>query len=250
MTNLLVRIAHSATQEFRILAAGPGVRFFEGWPETADLDPDMIVPDPVLYLGQCVALGFFPRAGNDPAEPALELIEVSRDPAALRVIWQVRMRSLDLSILRVLTNILLGRRLDVLELRTAAPLQAGTHLLQELPLDYPQAPATPGFEVDYQELDSGDERLVRIALASEPDDPVLDSLYQLLEVWVDLLLLGAFPEEGQDPADSGAIPDFTALIEPTVVEQTFSEAFHCHEQVFALGKWSTTVARVQRVIIR
>lgn len=246
---------HTPPPGFRILAVGPGVRFFEGWPETADPDPDLIVPDPVLYLGRCVALGFFPRAGNDPAEPALELIEVSRDPASLRVTWQVRMHSLDPSILRVLANILLARGLDALELHTAAPLQIETPLLQEPPPDYPQAPVAPGFEVDYEEPDSGDERLVRIALASEPDDPVLDSLYQLLEIWVDLLFLGAFPEEGQDPAESGAIPDFAAIIEPTVVEQAFSEAFLCRNETFnvllhALGKWSTTVARVERVVIR
>jgi len=79
----------------------------------------------------------------------------------------------------VLANILLGRGIDVLDLRTAASLQAGSLLLQELPPNYPQVLATPGFEIDYQGLDSGGERLVRIELTSDPGDPVLDSLCQL-----------------------------------------------------------------------
>lgn|GEM_PF-3135291 len=104
---------------------------------------------------------------------------MSRDPASLRMTWHVRMYSLSLSILRVLANILLGRGLDVLDLRTAAPMQAGSLLLQELPTDYPQVLAIPGFEIDYQGLDSGSGWLVLIKLTSDPDDPVLDSLCQL-----------------------------------------------------------------------
>ena len=267
MTELDIHLQQSVPLDLRGVVRGSAVRLFEGWRDAgvpadaapsvpAGVDPDEVVPDPFAFIAECVDLGFFVPSASARGEPSFVVRSTTRDPGRLEVAWSARLEALDLRLFRALGNVLLARGLDSIQITGVAPDEPDATTVHELPSEYPPAPATTLFAVDYDPPARRlRDRAVRIELADPPSDAALESLDYRLDVWVKLMLLGAFPLPRRSPRDSGVVPELPALVERQVVEQTFAEAFFCDEAAFnvllcTLDAWSRTVAPIRHVSIR
>lgn len=220
-----------ADQVLEIRVAGEAVALFE--PNVAGPvdDPDLVTPDPVEFLAGCVEAGFFPCHEPALGPAALHIRDRRYDPASLSQTWQVELVNLDLAVPRVLLSLLEARRLDHISLRSRGdgPLTPAT----QPPARFPAVREPLEFALDHDEPEFPDRgRALAVTLGREPTDDELEDLYRMFDTWVTLLLLGAYPPHGVSAADSGVIPDLAALTEPARVEQSFDEAFICHEDAF------------------
>jgi hypothetical protein len=72
-----------------------------------------------------------------------------------------------------------------------------------------------------------------VRLRKRPTDEQLERIYEIFELWNNLLLLGAYPPSECEPKWSGAAPDIASIVEPCVIEQVFPEIFMCNEGAFS-----------------
>ena len=218
---------------FRLSAVGPGVALMAQNADPATTDPDEITPDPVAYVADCVAAGFF--QGHDPQRPAALTVGESRyDAARSRHDWVLEAQNIPAGLYRVLANLLLARGLTGLAFRpvdTPAPEARAFDLRH---LSYPQVPRDLRFKLDYARPDkAGSDRFLEVDFRAPPDDPALEASYAMLERWGILAALGAYPRRDQSPRVSGLFPELAHLIGSATLLQDLSAGFACDEAVFA-----------------
>lgn len=214
----------------RIRARGEAVLLFEPNLLGPVEDPDMITPDPLAFLAQCVDLGFYPaRSSAGLAE--LEIIDTRLDRERAEQTWIVKPANLDPAMLKVLSNLLEARRLSPIGFqRIDAP---GSEVEVRPGVAVPALCGPLPFTLERFEPDRPDrDRAVSIALARTPTEDEYQALEAMLDAWVTLLLLGAYPSDDLQPWESGVIPELASLMQSQVMEQTFTEAFFCHEDAF------------------
>lgn len=205
-----------------IEAEGPGLALFAAH-AAPEVDPDEVTPDPLEWLAGMIADGWFGTL------PALTLHQTQFDPTGPRQIWQVTAQNLAPGLWRILANLLVARGLTRLSLRSEGA--ASDCDLSALP--YPLPPRATLFTLDHQTPDLAErERWLELELAAPPDDASLNRLYAIMDRWVRLLALGAYPRPGHSPRDAGILPELAVLTAPTLLFQGIEIAFACDEAAF------------------
>jgi hypothetical protein len=214
----------------KIHVRGEGVSEIETNAPENPSDPDALTPDPILFLQKCCRMGFF-SAANAPSL-VFDVIENRAKVALQEQHWRIHMSGVKFELLRVFCNVLLGRNFDSIQIESED--SAGNHSDW---LNVPESYAgltTDQFELDYEEpFRAYRDRSVKVHLRDRPSDDQLSRIYEIIELWNGLLLLGAYPPGGCDPKWSGAAPDVASIVEPRLIEQTFPEIFMCNEAAFA-----------------
>jgi hypothetical protein len=214
----------------RIRASGGAVLLFEPNVLGPVDDPDMITPDPLAFLSHCVDRGFYP-VGAAAGAVELEIIDSRLDRNLAEQTWSVKLVNLDPAILKVLSNLLAARRPLSFDLHRMDA--SGAEAEVRIGAAFPGLRGPVPFTLERFEPDRLDrDRTVSITLARAPGEDEYRALEGMLDDWVNLLLLGAYPSDDLQPWESGVIPDLAGLTQSRVVEQTFSEAFLCHEAGF------------------
>jgi hypothetical protein len=252
LVELDVRLLHD--QEITIVMRGPDVlRFGDG--RTGE---DARIPHPVDVFVTAANLGMFPERHRHSVASTASLLarEIVRDKSI--EYCTIEVRHVAPAAFRVLTNMLRARDLDEVCIRTTAVTdrsQPPASKLDLRSLNYPSV-VTVSFQVDYITPDrTARDRVVDITLGREPTDRELDIAYAGIESWTMLLMLAGYAADGQQPAQSGAIPDRAFLLMPDTIEQSFPDVFLCDESCFAaLVNWIERLHRstcpVDRVTIR
>lgn len=238
---------------FDVSVQGPGVHLFEGNadPEMA-ADPYAIKPDPLTFLSRCVAAGFFAPAKPDGPPQHLTVTDTQVDLDADLQTWSLQTENLHPGVFRLLSNILVAAQMDLIAITTAKPAPAS----DPATLPYPGLPQDMRFPVDYERPQVlGENRSIMISLLQPPSDPVLDQLYQTLESWWRIPLMGAYPRDDQSPLMTGLMPAVAYLQTPTQIYQGLEIAFVCDEAAFvscvtALQLGVSANAGIAKVTIR
>lgn len=208
-----------------IEAEGPGLSLFVA-NAPPEADPDEVTPDPLQWLAGMIADGWFGAASGPPL---LTLHQTHYDPTGPRQLWQVTAQNLSPGLWRILANLLVARGLTRLSLRSEGA--AADCNLSALP--YPLPPRATLFTLDHQTPDLAErERWIELELAAPPDDAQLARLYAIMDRWVRLLALGAYPRPGHSPCDAGILPDLAVLTAPNLLFQGIDIAFACDEAAF------------------
>lgn len=213
-----------------IEAEGPGLSLFAA-NAAPGADPDEVTPDPLDWLAGMIADGWFgpPPSGPPSGPPALILHQTHFDATGPRQIWQVTAQNLAPGLWRILANLLVARGLTRLSLRSEGA--ASDCDLSALP--YPPPPRATLFTLDHQTPDLAErERWLELELAAPPDEASLARLYAIMDRWVRLLALGAYPRARHSPRDAGILPDLAVLTAPTLLFQGIEIAFACDEAAF------------------
>lgn len=210
-----------------VMATGPGVVYIgdNGTGRTLE-DPYAVCPDPVGYLADAVADGFFNSV--DGTNPTLRLLNTATTMNATRQTWNLEALSIAPGLIRILGNMLVARGLETLSIQDPSDTQCD---LSTIP--YPRPAAKLRMEVAYHppEIASHD-RNIEINFRDAPDEAELSLTFEILDRWNKLCGLGAYPRDHEDPRNSGLIPDLADLSEKTTVRQSITDYFGCHEATF------------------
>ena len=182
---------------FDVTVQGPGVALFEGNadPELA-ADPDAIKPDPLGFLSDCVATGFFAPANPEGPPQHLTVVHKQVDLDANLQTWSLQTENMHPGVYRILSNILVAAQMDMIAITSQTPSQAS----DPSGLPYPGLPQKMRFQIDYERPQIlGENRSILISLQQPPTTAVLDELYQTLETWWRVPLMGAYPNDDQSP---------------------------------------------------
>jgi hypothetical protein len=154
------------------------------------------------HVGRVVEHGGFSSRDADLSAAAFKMSEL--ECTGTRVGAALRIGPVDVGFWRVLVQVLQAASEASIPL-TRITIAAATHAAGTLNesavmrLAYPQHEYPLPFEVErVPPPDPTKNRLVRIVFANPPDDVVRDACVAALLSW-DNLLLGGYPEEGEDP---------------------------------------------------
>lgn len=215
---------------FDVLVEGSGVELIAGNTDPELLsDPDAVKPDPLTFMSDCVAAGFFVPA--DPASPTpnLKVLQTQSDMAAMRQTWSVQATNLHPGVFRILANVLVALQVDRVAITSETPAAAN----DPTALPYPPLPQGVPFQIDYKRPDIlGENRSIMITLNQPPSDDTLSGIYKMLETWWRIPLMGAYPDDDQSPLESGLMPEVAYLHTPTEIYQGIEIAFACDEAAF------------------
>jgi len=200
----------------------------------APAEQEAPIPDLADLFARAARLGFF---GGTVAEPWGAVAEVLASEVRLverRASFRLRLDAIDPGALRVLWNVLGARDLEEASMRTVpkVPGKQGA-LLDPGHLAYPGLHRPLPFALEAEPpARSSRERAVQLVFQRPPPDEVVDEVLAALGVFTELLLLGGYPEDGQDPRDSGAFPDPAFQLDEVTVEQAFPELFAADQAAF------------------
>lgn len=217
-------------ETFDVLVEGPGVELITGNTDPELLsDPDAIKPDPLKFLADCVAAGFFVPADAAGPTPVLTVLQTQLDITAQRQTWSVQATNLHPGVFRILANILVALQVYRVAITSETPAAAN----DPTALPYPPLPQGVPFQIDYKRPDIlGENRSIMITLNQPPSDDTLSGVYKVLETWWRIPLMGAYPDDDQSPLESGLMPEVAYLHTPTEIYQGIEIAFACDEAAF------------------
>ena len=229
-------------QTIQIIAQGRGVSLFEMNASNLQIDTDEVMPDVVELFVRATNLGMFCGAAW-PAQASRGAVVAKRFDAQRQLqTWQVALAGIDEGAFRILMNLLRAldlTRIEVKPLSSSSPLMGAGPWLNYLDLAYPNYhdPTPFGLEIS-QPLRLSKDRAVQMVFAGEPDERVVEIVYQGFEIWTALLLCGGYPIERTPPRQSGAIPDLAYQHDAYSIVQAFPEYFGCDEASFnAVINW-------------
>lgn len=233
-----------------VVIEGPGLSMIdlvEGTP--LENEEGAAMPDPIAAFARAVNLGLLPAA--DPSRPAVvNVTDTQVDLQKKTITWEMDVSNVDPGAARILANMLVARELNWIAI-VSDP--AGEEINPST-LAYPAAPAALSFPVDYQPSQRRTrERFMEITLAAPPEPDTLNTLYEMLEAWTTLALLGGYSPDEKSPIECGAYPEPGILTEPVILRQDFDLVFIAHEAAFIpplhYFARNTSVA-VQQITIR
>jgi len=233
--SLTFAVHDSTTQEVMITVKGPDVLEFESNRQQRPKDRERPLRDPVAVVVDAARLGMFAGPTAPPWDSGAELRTKEVDLVEKRQTWRVAWRNIDPGVFRVLVNILRSRHLENIEINTISRDAAiPRSYIDLLKLPYPVPRASAPFILDYEMPDrTGRNRYLQICFAREPDDAETEAVFDALDKWTWLLMLGGYPGENMDPSQSGAAPDPAFLVDSRTVEQAFPDLFLCDDDCYA-----------------
>lgn len=242
---VVFEVLDTGTQELSVSIVADEVLFFEhNARQIPPEDPDDVIPDPVEVYIHAMNLGMFSGAGVAPRYSGGAMVERKVDPAQKKQSWEISVRGVDRGAFLILLNMLRARAPEAVAVRSRPASQSAPppSMLDPAAIQYPDAFRPLPFRLDWEEAVSSHDRAVQMVFAGEPDDHTIDAVYAGFEVWTRLLLLGAYPDEDRHPRRSGAFPSPAFLFDAYTIEQSFEEAFLCHEDAFkAVVNWAHRV---------
>jgi|RhiMethySRZTD1v2_1073278.scaffolds.fasta_scaffold80672_4 hypothetical protein len=229
-------VVDAADQVISVTAQGRDASFFKSNVSGGDIAPDESPHDPVESFVEAANLGMFAGADHTATASSGRIIARRYDPQSQLQTWQVSLAGVDKGAFRVLVNLLIARDLTGIEINTISGLQS---LIRDRPtlnyyeLDYPGRPDTLPFHLDFDRpARSAKDRSLQIVFVQEPDERLVEVVYRGLEVWVNILLCGAYPIGRTSPRQAGAIPDLAYQHDAYSIVQAFPEYFGCDEASF------------------
>ena len=231
MSQLSARLLGSFPQELTIRVRGPDVRRLAS---LAGADEEAPLPDLGPLFAEAARAGLFGGVAVPPWEAVAEQVRVEMEPELQRACWSLRLGGVDPGMFRVLWNVLRARELEEADLSTTWPAgSAGVAPLELGRLAYPGVYGKLPFQLEVEApLRSSKDRSVQVVFEQPPPEEVVDRVLAALERWDQLLLLGGYPEDGVEPARSGAFPEPPFQLDEVTVEQAFPELFAADEAAF------------------
>jgi hypothetical protein len=225
-------LVDDAAVDLVIGVSGADVARFQSRRPREELEDDGALPDPVELFIEAVNRQMF----CDPADPdgrsAARLAQRVFDEAHQAQHSWVSLERMHRGGFRVLHNLLLARELDQISVKAAGRTQHATRLdPDELPYT-PLRSELPFSVVREDSNRSFRDRLLHVEFASPPTDADIDSVFETLELWCDLLLLGAYAPEEVPPRESGVTPDGPLLLDEVSIELAFPDAFIADDAAF------------------
>ena len=218
-------------QDISIRVRGEGVLQFQGNAPSKELGPD-VMPDPVEAFVEGVRFGMLGGSKQPPWGGRAEVLEKKVDLAKLEQHWLVRLAGVDQGALRVLANLLRARPLDEVSLVTTLNAStSGARFLTFASLKYPKPYEKLPFEFRYEEPVSSKNRVIQVVFRTPPSEDAVEELVAALQKW-NMLLLGGYPDQDQEPSESGAFGDEPFQLDEVTVEQSFPDIFDCAEAAF------------------
>jgi hypothetical protein len=242
---VVFEVPDTNTQELSVSIVAEEVLLFEhNAGEVPPEDPDAVIPDPVEVYIKAMNLGMFSGPAVEPRHSGGAIVEKKVDLAQKKQSWDLSVRGVDRGAFLILLNMLRARAPEAVSVRSRQAPQSPTRssMLNPAVLQYPDTFRPLPFRLDWEEAVSSRDRAVQMVFVGEPDDETVDAVYAGFELWTHLLLLGAYPDEDRHPRRSGAFPSPAFMFDAYTIEQSFEEAFLCHEDAFkAVVNWAHRV---------
>jgi len=234
-------VIDAAEQSISVTAQGREVLLFTSNVSEEELDPVDATPDPVELFIEAANMGMFAGADHAATASRGRIIARNFDPQSQLQTWRVALASVDKGAFRILMNLLVALDLRV-EVKTISKLPSLTDDRPRLyysDLAYPGRRDPPPFRLEISRPSRRSVgRSVQIVFVREPDEHVVEVVYQGFEVWTKLLSWGAYPIGRTPPQQSGAISDLAYQHDAYSVVQAFPEYFGCDEASFnAVINW-------------
>jgi hypothetical protein len=188
-----------------------------------------------LFVG-AVQAGLFCGPAAPPWTSAATVLANAAQPDQRSARWVLRLAGVDPGALRIMWNVLSARALEDVALVTLHPPEEPTQPRERLDparLAYPALPERLPFTLDVEPpVLSTRDRWVQVVFQRPPPDKVVDEALGALRLWMELLLLGGYPEDGVEPVDSGVFPDEPFQLDEATVQLSFPELFSADEAAF------------------
>ena len=219
----------TADSKVTVMIKGPGLSMIDVVAGTPLEDEEgAAMPDPIAAFAQAVNLGLLPAA--DPNRPSHATVTSTQiDLQNKTITWDMDVSNIAPGASRVLANMLVARGLTWISVIS----DSAADQIDPAALGYPGVTDATAFPIDYQPSQRRTrERYLEITLAAPPEPDTLDMLYEMLEAWTTLALLGGYAPDGTSPVEGGAFPEPGVLTEPAILRQDFDLVFIAHEAAF------------------
>lgn len=204
-------------------------------------DPDAVFSDPMEIFIEAVNLGMFCGATLEPSLSKGSIIKKKVELEKRKQSWMISLQGVDRGVFLILLNMLRARLPTELIIRTERTRKSifSSSRLDPNTLRYPGIFGPEPLQLKWEEPVSSCDRSVHMVFTTEPDDITIQTVYAGFTVWTHLLLLGAYPDTGMPPRKSGAFPNPVFMYDAYTIDQSFQEAFLCHEDAFnAIINWA------------
>lgn len=237
---LMTQIYHLPEQQIEVIASGENLRLLEENVPIEQRDDEEVMPDLVKLLCQCINYGMFSGNSYHPETSHAKLLHANFSADTNTQHWRFEIKHVDIGVLRVLLNMLSAREVDSLSIHSInANIKSQAKSIDIDNIDYPAHYGSLPFIVEHDTPEfAKDDRILQISFQNELTPQELESIYIILQQWVNLLLLGGFAPDDLPAIRSGTVPDLAFLFDPLTIEQSFSEIFSCDEAAFnAILNW-------------
>ncbi len=194
------------------------------------------LPDLGELFVTAIRAGLFGGAAAPSWQAEAAVIETDAQLDQRQARWLLGVAGVDLGAFRILWNVLGARTLDDVALTTRRPLPdpgSPTQRLDPARIAYPGLPARLPFELSVEPPTVATrDRSVQVVFQHAPPAAVVDEALAMLGRWMDLLMLGGYPEDGRAPGESGAFPDAPFQLDEATVQLAFPEMFVADEAAF------------------
>lgn len=208
------------------------------------------------HVGRVVEHGGFSSSGKGSSAPVFTV--TSLDSAGTQVRATVRIAAVDVGFWRVLVQLLQGSSdasVPLAHIAITTVDDSGGRLAESvvIELEYPRhSPALP-FDVEREPpADPTKNRLVRVVFEKPPDDFVRAECIAALLSW-DNLLLGGYPDEGEEPVSNATDATEAYWIDDVTIEHplpSFLGSEAAFDVVVAMALWfHQSGAHVSAVLI-
>jgi hypothetical protein len=234
--------------QIEITGHGEQVAYIEANAANTDhAESDRVMPDPIELFVEWINLGFVVSDDEPYRKPAAEIRSSRYDQAYLQQTWVLDIDSVNLSHLRIASNLLTAMAIrPELELIENGESRAIEYRLDEADDLWPVVTTPLPFDVTF-ELDPDDEIdacTIMLEFQRPLTQDVAQKLCAQLDVWAEVVVRGGYAPADCDPADSGTLPGGTYQHDPVTIaidfDLVFSVDFACFETLKAY------VARIHR----
>lgn len=233
MTRRWFEIVPAFPQELELRIRGEDVPRMQPYAPPEEEAP---LPDLGELFASAARAGLFGGAAAPSWQASAEVAEADAQLDQRRARWLLRLDGVDPGAFRIIWNVLGARALDDVELATRRPPPAPGGPGQRLDparLAYPGLPARLPFTLDAEPpVVATRDRSVQVVFQRAPPEAVVDEALAMLGRWMELLMLGGYPEEGQAPGESGAFPDTPFQLDEATVQLAFPDMFAADEAAF------------------
>ncbi|HKD07241.1 MAG TPA: hypothetical protein VKB79_15160 [Bryobacteraceae bacterium] len=231
--NFTVQDSHE--QEVLITVIGSDVLEFEGNRQGPPARGQRPLRDPIEVVVDAARRGMFANPDTPPWTSTAELRSKDVSAVQTRQTWRVGFKHVDLGVFRVVMNILRSRFLDRIDISTIAPEAGmGRSQIDLWNLRYPSIRQSTPFLLDYEMPDrTCRDRYLQIGFAKPLSNGITKAVFDALDNWTWLLMLGGYPGDNIHPTQSSAAPEPAFLVDPNTIEQAFPDLFLCDDDCYA-----------------
>lgn len=211
-------------QTIRIEVSGPDVAKVEDVRAGVRAPNGDGMPDVVERWVRAINVGLLGGSSAAPAQCKAELSTVRRSEDQLQQVWEVQVTLVDWGAFRVLKNLLLARNFERGSVRTVGSSNVRPEPLKLATLSFPVVSERLPFGMQQPGEDDVFERTAVLCFAGA-SEATIDQAIETLDLWAELLMMGAYAPAKLDPKRSGSIPTGAILYDASSVAQSFEGPF-------------------------